>query len=172
MVYIVPKYVKNLAACDMFQHELEKIRFPMVELTTHVTIKTTQLSIITAMLAGTVKAYASKPTRNFAGVQMYVSRYARVFPLGGLALGPLMVAGVYFGKKLDRDGLYDRCYRLRHNNGELRRDRASLIGLSAGYVFSRFTWGCPYFACTAGMCIVMGLVGFWQHKGWFDNKLP
>ena len=172
MVYIVPKYIKNYAGMELFQHEIEKIRFPLAELMSHVTIKTTEMSILGAMAGGTIQAMSSGATRNWNGIQYQVARWARFMPLAGLALGPVMTLGFYFSKGLSRDELYDRCYRLRHNKGELRRDRAAFVGLGAGGLFSVYTWGCPYFACTFGMTLVMGLVGFWQHMGWFDNKLP
>uniref|UniRef100_A0A914WZV8 Uncharacterized protein n=1 Tax=Plectus sambesii TaxID=2011161 RepID=A0A914WZV8_9BILA len=50
----------------------------------------------------------------------------------GLLVGPAMTYARISAGKLDHDGLYDRCYRLRHNHWQLIFDRMTYIGALAG----------------------------------------
>ncbi|CAC5425511.1 unnamed protein product [Mytilus coruscus] len=77
-----------------------------------------------------VAAIMKKETRNLRGIQQKMTRAGRGGIILGLVTGPLMT----FLKVKDEDEykIWDRCYRLRHNRGQVRVDQGSIVGAVGG----------------------------------------
>lgn len=95
--------------------------YPGVVLTTHVTTRTAQVGAAAGTLVGIVQAFRHSSS---------ILSYSRNGMLLGIVLGPLMTAGR--SMSLDKDGIIDRGYRLKHNVGQRNVD----IGSAAGFLLS------------------------------------
>ncbi len=62
-----------------------------------------------------------------------VLKFGRNGAIFGVVAGPAMTEGMLRSKNADDDSIWDRCYRLRQNKGQVRTDRyASFCALGAG----------------------------------------
>ena len=110
-------------------------KYPARVLFTHVAIKGLQVGSIFSLLVMT-------PAYSFLRKKSIVQAWQRAMPIGtsiGLVatLGALYAA--HYGGRLDIDGVDDRAYRIKHNQGQNRVDSASAIGAAGCIVAAVLT---------------------------------
>ena len=124
-------YLKNHLGFALTDDQFQDIPYPVSELTTHVTIKTVQAgALLGTTVLGPLYALARAPTRSLAGITQKAVRFGRNGMIIGLGLGPLVT--YLQGKNFATPEFTDRDYRLRNNRGQVRVDRASVLGSAAG----------------------------------------
>ncbi|XP_053407349.1 uncharacterized protein LOC123547954 [Mercenaria mercenaria] len=146
------EWLKNLCGSSLDDETMQKIAHPALELGTHVTIKTVQsFGLLGTVLVGPVVAVARAETRNWSGLQHNMTRAGRGGLILGLFAGPLLT---YLKVRNETDGykIWDRCYRLRYNRGQVRVDQASIVGAATGAAVA-------YGTASAGGAMFGGLVG-------------
>jgi len=115
----------------MSEENYRDIPYPRTELTIHVTTKTTQAGVIlgSAVIAPIVSIVKRN---NFRAISDRSYKYAKNGFLVGLVLGPILTAARCYNLQID--SIHDRCYRIRHNQNQMRADRLSFLGgaVSAG----------------------------------------
>jgi len=87
------------------------------------------------------KAFIKKeaPFASFKSAELtdYSCRISRNFMLAGLLLSIPMVLGHRYQNEVDKEGYYDRAYRIRYNEHQLNIDRGSLLmGALYGAMFT------------------------------------
>jgi hypothetical protein len=143
-------WLKNLVGIPVDEETMKVIPNPTAELIAHVTLKDIQaFGIIGTFIVGPVSALRRPETRNVLGIRRRMARCG----LWGIALGCAAGPAMTYARMMTVhvDGVYDRCYRLRHNQGQVRVDRGSLIGLVAGSGLSIAVKKCPVFGGLVGM---------------------
>ena len=125
------QWLRNHTGATLTDAEFADVPSPRVELTVHVTMKTVQaLGLLGTVLVGPLVAVARSSSRSAAGVARLSAKSGKIGATIGLLIGvPLTMARM---RTLDDDAVVDRCFRLRHNRGQVRVDRASAVGAVAG----------------------------------------
>lgn len=126
-------WFRNMMGQKLADEEMEQIKYPRMELYTHVTFKTIQAGALLGMvlIAPAVRLVSGPRTLN--AISETALRYGRNGALIGIPLGPLMTYGrATSGDGLNEDGFIDRAYRLRYNRNQVRVDRASIVGTLGG----------------------------------------
>lgn len=144
------EWAKNLCGMSLTDQQMEKVPHSTTELGVHVTIKTVQaFGLLGTVLVGPIAAIAKKETRNMRGIQHKMTRAGRGGLILGLVTGPLMT----FLKVKDEDEykIWDRCYRLRHNRGQVRVDQGSIVGAVGGAGICAATGSGALFGGLVGM---------------------
>jgi len=145
-------YLKNHLGFKLTDEEMRDIPYPYVELYTHVFIKTAQaFGLLGTVVVGPVSALARSKTRSLAGISSSAYTCGKWGMMLSLVVAPLMTQSVLKAKKTDRDGVYDRCYRLRYNRGQVRIDRGSAVGAVTGAVLAGPTGASPLLGILVGM---------------------
>lgn len=130
------QHLRNHLGFKLTDQEFENIPYPNLELGLHITRKTFQASCVILVGVATV----SCAIRPYSGLSRMQSIRQRISKSGlrwmviGSALGPAMTAAKVKGSNLTEDAVVDRCYRIRHNRGQVRVDRGEDLGLVAGVV--------------------------------------
>ncbi|XP_013778728.1 uncharacterized protein LOC106463262 [Limulus polyphemus] len=119
-------WFKNLLGMKVTDEEMQNIPYPSFELGIHITMKDVQAFTILGMgiigpLVAVVRGHRS--AGNLRQAALNGGKYGAAT---GLVVGPLMTYGRI--RNLEQDGIFDRCYRLRHNEGQVRVDRLSIFG--------------------------------------------
>ena len=132
-------WLKNMAGIHCSELELLMIGHPRRELLTHVTVKSVQAcSVLGLVAAGPLYAlYNGK--RSSAEIRDSALMGGRYGFCAGMMLGPISVAARM--STLNDVEVYDRCYRLRHNENVTRVDRMSLLGTAIGGGVAAFQGG-------------------------------
>lgn len=149
--------------------EFRDIPHPMLELYTHVTLKTVQAgTLIGTLIAAPIATLRKSENRSVAGYMQKASKFGRYGIIFGVVAGPLMCyAKVRTIKNLE-DGLFDRDYRLRHNRGQVRVDQGSLLGALTG---AALTTGAGYGPAVGGMVgLASGVVAMAAYNSSVNTK--
>ena len=132
-------WAKNLLGFTLSDQEFEDIPYPRAELTAHVTIKDVQaFGLLGSLLIAPISAAVKKNTRNWPEIKSRMARYGRNGMLLGLVTGPFMTY-MRLRSVETEEAVWDRCYRLRKNRGQVRVDQASLVGAVAGMASASFS---------------------------------
>ena len=125
------EWLKNMCGMSLTDEQMETVPYTTTELVIHVTTKTVQaFGLLGTTLVGPIAAVLKKETRNLPGIKHKMTRAGRGGLILGLATGPLMT---YMKIKNEEEyKIWDRCYRLRHNRGQVRVDQYSFVGAVAG----------------------------------------
>lgn len=145
------QWTRNMAGQTLSDEEMSVIAYPLQELIVHVTTKTIQACAILGIVIGPVVRLARGP-RTLGALSGAAVKAAKVGALIGVPMGPAMTYMRIQGAKVDDEGLYDRCYRLRYNRNQVRTDRFAYLGTIGGAA-GALAMGGPL---TTG--VVMGLV--------------
>lgn len=144
------EWLKNMCGATLDDEAMKNVPYPKTELTVHVTTKTIQsFGLLGTVLVGPIAAAVKKDTRNWAGVKNKMTRCGR----NGLILGVIMGPFATYMKVRNEEDPYkswDRCYRLRHNRGQILVDQSSIVGGVGGAAVG---------AATANGALFGGLVG-------------
>ena len=108
-------WFRNMMGQKLADEEMGQIKYPRMELYTHVTFKTIQAGALLGMvlIAPAVRLVSGPRTLN--AISETALRYGRNGALIGIPLGPLMTYGrATSGDGLNEDGFIDRAYRLRY----------------------------------------------------------
>eukprot|EP00667_Euglena_gracilis_P024059 EG_transcript_27475 len=123
----------GLPVPEQLPHE---IPHPKAELAMHVLAKSTQLAATFGVLvSGPLLALRRPATRNWAAVRDSAARGGGVGMVLGIPLGLFLLHGRTWDMPLPL--IYDRVYRLRHNAGQRRVDRAFVGGAVSGAALGR-----------------------------------
>jgi len=164
---MVGSYLRNHVGFTLSEEEMKDIPNPTAELITHVTLKNVQaFGIIGTLIVGPLSALRRPETRNFVGIRRRMARCG----LWGLALGCLAGPLMTYAKIANQEepAIYDRCYRLRNNRGQVRVDRASVVGLVGGSGLSIALKKCPVTGGLLGM--TAGVIGMAVYNNSLSKK--
>jgi hypothetical protein len=139
-------WAKNHAGFSLSDKEMKDIPYPTAELGIHVTLKTVQaFSLIGTLIIGPIKGYRA------GSLTKQMTRFGKWGVVLGLATGPAMTYARLNSINFDENGIYDRCYRLRHNRSQVRVDRGSIVGMVAGAGLFPALRMCPVLGSLVGM---------------------
>lgn len=126
------------------------IPYTTTEVGIHVTTKTVQaFGLLGTLVVGPVVAVIRKNTRNWPGLKHSMTLAGRRGLILGLAAGPLMT---YLKLKNEpEERIWDRCYRLRYNRGQVRVDQDSVMGAVLGSGIGAATGSGALFGGLVGM---------------------
>jgi len=156
-------WFKNHVGLSLDEQQMKDIPNPTAELIVHVTLKDVQaFGLIGTLIVGPISALRRPETRNLLGLRRRMTRCGLAGVAVGLVAGPLMTYARIYNQS--EEAVVDRCYRLRHNRGQVRVDQASLVGLLGGGGLSIAVKKCPMFGGLIGMCA--GIIGMavYNHK--------
>lgn len=140
-------WAKNMVGISLTDEEMKDIPNGVAELGVHVTMKTVQAF-------GLIGTLVIAPISTFRGRGTF-ARQATKFGKWGVALGLVVGPALTYGRlqsiKFDEKGVYDRCYRLRHNYNQVRVDRGSIVGAVAGAGLFPVLGSCPVLGSLVGM---------------------
>ena len=125
-------FINNLLlAKDLSDEQYSDIPSPRFELHVHVLYKTVQAGSILGMvvfgpLVGLVRG------RSWTAVKAAALKGGRIGAMIGVPMGPLMTEMTLSKAKATPESIFDRCYRIRHNIGQVRTDRFCTIGSVVG----------------------------------------
>lgn len=135
---IADTWLLNLLGKQVPEQQLAWTTHPRLELGTHYTLRLMQAGAIAGVtIVGPFAAvYAAKDKLTIATVSKMAHRCGALGILFGLAVGPVVF---YAGtRKTPQEVMNYRCYVLRHDVTQLRRDRTSLAGAALGYSAARY----------------------------------
>lgn len=142
------QWAKNMAGLSLDDKEMKNIPYPTTELGLHVTLKTVQaFGIIGTVVIGPIKGFRGPP----GSLKRQMTRFGKWGVILGLVTGPALTYGRLSSINFDENGIYDRCYRLRHNRHQVRVDRGSLVGFVAGAGLFPALKMCPVLGSLVGM---------------------
>ena len=142
-------WLKNHAGFELSDDQMKDIPNPKAELITHVTFKTVQAFSLLGMVVAAPAVVAIRGPRNLLALRNKCISYAKGGAVIGVPAGPLMTYARM--RSLDEDGVYDRCYRLRYNRGQVRVDRFWIIGGLVGMTAATATSGVATAGAVLGM---------------------
>jgi len=149
-------WFKNYLGFNLTDEQMRDIPHPYLELHTHVIIKTAQaFGFLGTVVVGPIVALSRSQTRSFAGVASSSCKCGKWGMMLSLVVGPLMTSSVLKAKKADYDSVYDRCYRLRYNKGQVRIDRGSAVGAVSGAALAVPMGASPMMGVLLGMSMAM-----------------
>lgn len=147
-------WFRNILGQKLTDEEMANIKYPRVELYSHVTFKTIQAGALLGMIVIAPAVRLAAGPRTLKAVTETALRYGRNGAIIGIPLGSLMTYGrATSGDGIDEDGFIDRAYRLRYNRNQVRVDRASMLGTLGGAGVALLLGG------SAVSGAVVGLVG-------------
>lgn len=162
------EWLANMRGANLSDEALQRIPYPKTELTTHVTIKTIQAGGLLGMLIfAPVATSLKKETRNMATLKTKMTRFGRNGVIFGVVMGPLLTF-MKIRSEEDPYKVWDRCYRLRNNRGQVRVDQASILGAAGGAAVGAVSGGGALFGGLLGM--VSGVLGAAIYNGAADKK--
>jgi hypothetical protein len=145
------EWFKNMCGFRVDDEAIKNVPYPTTELTIHVTIKTIQsFGLLGTVLVGPIAAAVKKDTRNWAGVKHKMTRCGRGGLVLGVFMGPFMTY-MKIRKEEDPYKIWDRCYRLRHNRGQILVDQSSVVGGVGGAAIGAATSSGALFGGLVGM---------------------
>jgi len=127
------QWTRNMAGQTLSDDDMREITYPLLELTGHVTTKTIQAGAILGLVIGPLVRLVRGP-RNMGAITSTAIKAAKIGAFIGIPAGPAMTYMRIQGAKIDDDGLFDRCYRLRYNRNQVRTDRFAYLGAAGGTV--------------------------------------
>jgi len=160
-------WLKNHLGFQLTPEQMADIPYPYVELHTHVIIKTAQaFGLLGTLVVGPVVALARSETRTLAGVKSSACKCGKWGVMLSFIAGPMMTQSVLIGKKASPESVYDRCYRLRYNRGQVRIDRGSAVGAISGAAIAGQMAESPVMGALLGMSVGIISVAF------YNSSLP
>lgn len=124
-------YFRNHLGFKLTEEEFENIPHPYVELVTHVSIKNVQLfGGFGTVFVGPLVGVARSHSRSLTGVKQTMTKCGKWGAIIGVVTAPLLVYAKV--KDAEEAAVWDRCYRLRYNRGQVRVDQWSFMGATAG----------------------------------------
>jgi len=162
-------WLKNFLGFEVTDEQMHNIPYPYAELHAHVIMKTAQaFGLLGTLVVGPVVALARSETRSFAGIKSSACKCGKWGVMLSFVAGPVMTQGVLRGRQATPDSVYDRCYRLRYNKGQIRIDRGSVVGAVSGAALAGQMSASPLMGALLGMSagvISMALYNnAWQPK--------
>jgi len=156
-------WFKNYAGLTLDEQQMKDIPNPTAELVIHVTLKDVQaFGLIGTLIVGPISALRRPETRSLLGLRRRMTRCGLAGVALGLVAGPLMTYARIYNQS--EEAVYDRCYRLRNNRGQVRVDQASIVGLLGGGGLSIALKKCPMFGGLIGMSIGVLGMAFYNNK--------
>jgi len=147
-------WLKNHLGFELTDQQMRDIPYPYVELHTHVIIKTAQaFGLLGTLVVGPVLAIARSETRSFAGIKSSACKCGKWGVMLSFVAGPVMTQSVLNAKKATPESVYDRCYRLRYNRGQVRIDRGSAVGAVSGAALAGPMAASPLMGALVGMSV-------------------
>ncbi|GMT21856.1 hypothetical protein PFISCL1PPCAC_13153, partial [Pristionchus fissidentatus] len=120
-------WLKNFAGVKQSETEVQRVPNALVELGIHITCKTIQACTVLGSIIGTATALMLRKSLRLA-----LARGGQYGALVGVAMG--FVVTVASTRNKTEPEIYDRCYRLRHNTGQLWVDRSFALAAPLGFV--------------------------------------
>ncbi|KAF8372346.1 hypothetical protein PRIPAC_78775, partial [Pristionchus pacificus] len=121
------KWLKNFAGVQQSEVDIQNIPNALVELGIHITCKTIQVGTLLGSVVGPLAALVRK-TCPKTGLIMGGARGALI----GAFVGPVVTVATTRNKT--EPEIIDRCYRLRHNEGQLWVDRSFVVAATLGFM--------------------------------------
>lgn len=142
-----------MAGQSLTDDNMRVIPHPLLELNVHVTTKTVQACALLGMVLIGPAVRLIRGPRTVGAFKDTAIKAGKIGALIGIPLGPALTYAKVNGAKVDDDGLFDRCYRLRYNRNQVRVDRLSYLGAVGGAA------GALYLGSALSSGAVVGLVG-------------
>jgi hypothetical protein len=159
-------WFKNLVGVTLTDEEMRKIPRPTRELIVHVTIKNVQaFGLLGTCVVGPLSAVLRSSTRNFVGIKKNATKCGKWGVVLGVVAAPLMTYGILSKTNAEEVAVYDRCYRLRNNRGQVRVDRASVVGAVGGSVLALPAGICPILGALLGMSTGIASMAVYNNTG-------
>ena len=151
-------WLQNCVGGRLSDEDMKNIPNPTLELGIHVVMKNVQaFSLLGLLFVGpAVALIRKKPVGKTA---FSAAKYGALL---GCGTGPLMTYAKV--KNLEEEGIYDRCFRLRHNRGQVRVDQLSIAG-GVGGIASALLMGQAAVASSGAVGMVLGVLtgGFYNN---------
>jgi Protein of unknown function (DUF1757) len=164
-------WFKNMAGLTLTDEEMRDIPRPYTELTVHVTEKCIQaFGLLGTCVVGPLSAVARASTRNAAGLGSQALKCGKWGVVVGVVAGPLMTYSRLKSANADVDSVYDRCYRLRLNRGQVRVDQAATVGALGGVISAVPLGGSPLFGALLGMSGGIVAMAVYNNSGASSKK--
>ena len=80
----------------------------------------------------------------------------------GVVVGPIMTESMLYAKKATPESVWDRCYRLRYNRGQVRTDKFATLCALTGATVTGVSGKGPLFGAVIGIAtgtIIAGAIG-------------
>jgi len=147
-------WFKKYVGFEVPDEQMRDIPYPYVELHAHVILKCAQaFGFLGTVIVGPLAALSRSKTRTLSGIMSTSCTCGKYGVLLSFIAGPLMTNRVLSAKKADRDSVYDRSYRLRYNEKQLRIDRGSAVGAVSGSVLASQMSASPVMGALFGMSV-------------------
>jgi len=145
-------WFKNFLGFEVTDDQIGNIPYPYAELHAHVVMKTAQaFGLLGTLVVGPVVALAHSETRSFAGIKSSACKCGKWGVMLSFVAGPVMTQSLLRGKQATPESVYDRCYRLRYNKGQVRIDRGSAVGAVSGALLAGQMSASPVMGALLGM---------------------
>ncbi|KAG5445928.1 hypothetical protein CSKR_203334 [Clonorchis sinensis] len=148
-------WLKNLIGVHLPDSQLQDIKHTRAELLFHVVYRSIQASSLIGSLVVAPLVTVVKQPRSLRVLHDRCLRYA-VYGIAPGAAAGVVLYGLRM-RNQPEEGYFDRCYRLRCNQSQVRIDRSSIFGALVGVGWSVLTPYRPIEAAIIGMYV--GLVG-------------
>lgn len=163
------EWFKNFVGFKLDDAQMKHIPNPTLELMLHVTIKNIQaFGMMGTLLVGPIAAIVQRASRNIGAIVVSATRCGKWGATISIITGPLMTYGRLSTAKVAPEGIYDRCYRLRNNCGQVRVDRASVAGAVGGTAIASAVGSCMLFGGLAGMSA--GIIAMAVYNSTIEKK--
>lgn len=147
-------WFKNLVGFQLTDEEMRDIPYPYVEMYTHVIIKCAEsFGLLGTLVVGPLVALGRSKTRTIAGIKSSACRCGKWGVMLSFIAGPVMTRSVLNVKQATPESVYDRCYRIRNNRGQVRVDRGSAVGALSGSALMLPMGGSPVMGALVGMSV-------------------
>ncbi|GMS91639.1 hypothetical protein PENTCL1PPCAC_13814, partial [Pristionchus entomophagus] len=121
------KWLKNFTGLQQSEADIQNVPNALVELGIHITCKTIQVGTVLGSVIGPAIALVRKKCPKTG----FIRGGARGAAIGAL-LGPVVTVATTRNKT--EPEITDRCYRLRHNAGQLWVDRSFVAAAALGFL--------------------------------------
>ncbi|KAF8372979.1 hypothetical protein PRIPAC_79408 [Pristionchus pacificus] len=118
-------WLRNMTGVGLCDAQLEIVPYPLAELGIHITCKTIQAGTLLGSVIGSAIGLAKR--KEIKAALIKGGKYGIVV---GAVLGPIMTVMAMRGKSAPE--IIDRCFRLRHNFGQLWVDRSFFLAVTIG----------------------------------------
>ena len=147
---------------ELPDEEVRKIPNPRAEVHLHVLTKCAQLGSVAGMgllgpLLGIFKS------RSLAAVRQYSVRTGKILTAVLLPLAPVLTEARLTGEEGEEEKVYDRAYRLRKNEGQMRCDRWAFAGGALGVVGGGLAGGTVLQGMLTGFAVGTVAAGFYTN---------
>ncbi|GMT22000.1 hypothetical protein PFISCL1PPCAC_13297, partial [Pristionchus fissidentatus] len=120
-------WLKNFAGVKQSEEDVQKVPNALTELGIHITCKTIQVGTVLGSIIGPLSALLRRKCPKTGLIRG--GTYGAAI---GAVAGPVVTLATTRGKT--EPEIYDRCYRLRHNKGQLWVDRSFVLAAFFGFL--------------------------------------